>query len=819
LRRFKETETVGRVNMNTRPKFIGREKALKTLRDALYDSIDGKGKLVLISGEAGIGKTRLVEELLGLSRSENVLVLMGKCFFREGGDPYLPFVGAINDYVRQQKDQEKDVSIPAELGGMIYRDNKRATVPMGLMGISGDADEVAELKPTKVDITLERERMFETVFNFFSDISKKQPLVFFLDDMHWADNATLQLLFYLARSIRESRVMIIGAYRSEEIEATGETHPLTETIQRMTREKLVQKVQLERMSLDDTQKIIDSMFEHEMPRKLAELLFKETEGNPYFVEEVVKALVESGAIDPNATESDIDVSKMKIPSSLSDLISRRVEQLDEETRKVLDYASVIGNEFNYYVLLSTTSVEEEVLVESLDKLLDLKLVKEDTASGGENYMFTHNMNREVIYQNLSRAKRRLMHKKVGKSLEDVFKGREDTVIYSLAYHYTHAADLEKAIDYNLMAGEKAMSIFAFTEALGYYKKALEDIGTQEVDEKTLEKEVNVLNRIGEIYAIQGDWRSALKHHYEAIKLCEGNKPQKSLAYRLIGMIEMERAEWKIAIDSFEKALKISEVIQDPRGMADAFSGLAWISWKIGDHEKTLIYANKSIENAKRIKDESMVAKAYIDIGNSYNELLSNYDMALEYYENALRILQRDMTDLNQLARAYNNIGDVFMKKNEYEKAIEYFKKCLELSNKTGDIRFRAFGTANIGECLCRMGEGDKAKPYLDEALKMFEKSDNRYMISQMYHFYGVIAKQKNQWDEATRNFDIALKIQEEHNMPLALANTNLEYGLLLKEKGENQRARPFLETAMALYQQLGSATFVEITKMELESIK
>jgi tetratricopeptide (TPR) repeat protein len=160
-----------------------------------------------------------------------------------------------------------------------------------------------------------------------------------------------------------------------------------------------------------------------------------------------------------------------------------------------------------------------------------------------------------------------------------------------------------------------------------------------------------------------------------------------------------------------------------------------------------------------------------------------------------------------------------MKKNEYEKAIEYFKKCLELSNKTGDIRFKAFGTANIGECLCRMGEGDKAKPYLDEALKMFEKSDNRYMISQMYHFYGVIAKQKNQWEEATRNFDIALKIQEEHNMPLALANTNLEYGLLLKEKGENQKAKPFLETAMALYQQLGSATFVEITKMELESIK
>jgi predicted ATPase len=805
--------------MITRPKFIGREKAVKVLRDSMYDAIDGKGRLVLISGEAGIGKTRLVEELLEFSHCENVIVLMGKCFFREGGDPYLPFVEAINDYVRQQKAQEKDVSIPAELGGMICRDSTRAMMPMGLMGISGDADEVAEVKPTKVDVTLERERMFETVFNFFSDISKRQPLIFFLDDMHWADNATLQLLFYLARSIRESRVLIVGAYRFEEIETGGEAHPLTETIQRMTRERLVQKVSLERMSVDDTQKMINSMFEHEMPKPLTELLYKETEGNPYFIEEVVKSLVETGAIDPTAKESEIDVSKMKIPSSVTDLITRRVEQLDEETRKVLDYASVIGNEFNYYVLLSTTGIGEDTIVESLDKLLDLKLVKEDQAASGENYMFTHNMNREVIYQNLSRAKRRLMHKKVGKSLEEVYQGREDAVIYSLAYHYSQAADVEKSIDYNLMAGDKAMSIFAFTEALAYYKRALEGIGTQEVDEKTLDKEVNILNRVGEIYAIGGDWRSALKHHYEAIKLCEGNKPQKSLAYRLIGMIEMERAEWKIAIDSFEKALKISEAIQDFRGMADAFSGLAWISWKVGDHEKTLIYANKSIENAKRIKNEAMVAKAYIDIGNSYNELLSNYDMALEYYENALRILQRDMNDLNQLARAYNNIGDVFMKKNEYEKAIDYFKKCLDISTKTGDVRFKGFGTANIGECLCRMGEGDKAKPYLDEALKIFEKSDNRYMISQMYHFYGVIARQKEQWEEASRNFDIALKIQEEHNLPLALANTNLEYGLMLKEQGEGHRAKPFLETALAIYQQLGSATFVEITKMELETLK
>jgi predicted ATPase len=806
--------------MNLKPQFIGRQNQMLALKNAVDDAISSKGRIVMISGEAGIGKTRLVEEIFEYCKTEGMIVLTGKCFFREGGDPYLPFVEAINDYVRQSRAQEEDVNIPAGLGSMISHETSRDIIPMGLMGMGIEGNEtVEEETPTSaVDFTLERDRMFETVFNFFSNISKKQPLIFFLDDLHWADSATLQLLYYLARSIREARVLFVGAYRPEEIETLGETHPLTEAIQRMTRENLVVKIQLKRLSVEETQAVIDSMFERRMPKKMAELLYKETEGNPYFIEEVVKSLVDSGVVDGDAAEGDIDISGVKIPSSVTDLISRRIEQLDEETRKVLDYSSVVGNEFNYYVLLKTTGMDEEELVEGLDKLMDLKLVSEDPSGGGENYGFTHNMTREVVYRNLSRAKRRLMHKKVGKSLEEIYKGREDAVCYALAYHFTQAADMGRALDYSLTSGEKAMSIFAFDEAQNYYRKALEGIGMVEVDETTAGKEVLILNRLGEIASIQGDWRGALRNHYEAIRLCEGEDLdlQQSLAYRMVGKIEMQRSEWKIAIESFERALKISERIKDHRGLADAFSGLAWISWKVGDHEKTLIYSNRAIENAKRIKNESLVAKAYIDIGNSYNELLSNYDMALEYYENALRILERDKTDMEQLPRAYNNIGDVYMKLEQFEKAIDYFKKVLDITEKTGDIKLKAFGTSNVGECLSRMGEFDEAKPYIDEALKMFEKVDNRYMISQMYHIYGVCAKGKEQWDEAIRNFDIALKIQEEHNLPWALAMTNLEYGIVLKAKGEKEKAIPMLEKALAIFQRLGSDTYVEVTKMELE---
>jgi predicted ATPase len=615
--------------------------------------------------------------------------------------------------------------------------------------------------------------------------------------------------------VKDIRVLIIGAYRPEELETFGEKHPLLETVQRLKREKIVTMVTLDRLDQEASGKIISSMLEIESPEELTKLVFQETEGNPYFIEEVIKSIVDGNAIDTESGEVEFDIKQIKIPSSVHDLIQRRIEQLSEEERKILDYAAVIGPEFDYDLLLEGTKIDEEMLVESLDKLMDLKLIAEIPSAAGTNYRFTHNMAREVIYNNLSRTKRRLMHKKVGESLENMSSGRADQNIFALSYHFSQTSDMGKAFNYSVQAGNISMRAFAFHEARNYLESSLDILPKLEDVENAVAKEIEILNKLGDVSNILGDWMKALNYHYEALKLCDDNTAEKARAFRAIGEVERERNEWRTAIESFEKSKEICEKIGDSRGLAESFRGLAWISWKAGDHEKVLQYANRTIEEAKKVGDNALVGKALIDIGNSYNELQDNYDKALDYYEDALTMFDTKK-DLDQISRAYNNLGDVYMKKTEYDKAIEYFEKCLDIVKVTGDLNLKGFGIANIGECRIRMGQPEHAPDYIDRALKIFEKVDNKYMIAQMYNYKAQIARHAKEYDTSDALFKIAVKIQEEHNLPWGLANTLLEYGIMIKEKGDKERAREHLQRSLDLFTQLGSSTLIEIVKMEME---
>jgi len=447
------------------------------------------------------------------------------------------------------------------------------------------------------------------------------------------------------------------------------------------------------------------------------------------------------------------------------------------------------------------------------------IVEVDTGTDEDLYKFTHNMIREVIYNDLSRAKRRLMHKKVAEVLEKERGEVIDQVIYQLAYHYQMANDIDNAIRYNIKAGNKAMTSFALEEALTYFSSALNLIETADDPDKFKDREIMLLNNLGNIHHVTGDWRQALKFLGDATKLCEKDSLEMARSLRALGNVEMFRTEWNGAIKNFKRALEISEKLQDHYGMADAFSGLAWISWKTGDSEKTIVYGKKCIEHAKKIGNNAMIAKALMDIGNSYNEHLNNYDKALEYYQSALEILTKEpRKDIRQMARAMNNIGDVYMNRGEYDKAIGYFTKTLEYADKIGEARMKGFGKANIAECYLKMKEYEKAKPFLAEARTMFERLDDRYMLAQTIMYHGVMYAGLKQWDKVDEHFTTALKIQQEHNIPFGVAITLYEYGVALKERGDRERARQNLEQAKALFRQLGAQTNLEIADMELESL-
>jgi len=779
--------------------FLDRAEDYNSLTKAMDDVEASKGAFILVTGEAGIGKSALVKKVALTARKRNWTVMSGICLFGEGGEPYLPFIRAIKESDKGSHDSRgQDIPI--------------TSLPMGLMGVTDDED--PDPRPS-LEFTVKRDRMFESVSEYLDKTSKRTPLLFFLDDLQWADSASIQLLYYLARSLKDHRVMLLGAYRSNEVEAASSKHPLIDLKRRLDREGLIKTLPLDRFRSSETVELVTVLAGAVVPKGLVDKIFEETEGNPYYIEEFIKTLKDKGdIIEGEGVKDGLDPSKIQIPSTVVGLINHRMKDLDDDQRKLIELCSVIGHEFRYDVLLKALQIDEDAMVELMDSLLTLRLIEEIDEDGPMMYKFKDKILREVVQNGMSRAKRRLMHKRVAESIEGLFEGRSDHMAYPLAYHYSQTNKMTKAFEHNAIAGEKALRAFAFDEAKTYLETAL-DLLTKLDEIKDLEaKEAGLLIKLGTVSSLLGDWKKGLEYYDEALKLSKDDTIEKAAIYRAIGDIEMTRAEWETAILAYDRSLRICEAIDDTLGMADSYRGLAVIYWRNGDHEKVMDYANKAMTEAKRIGNKHLIGRCLIVIGNSFNEGQEDYDKALEYYKEALEHFDLER-DLDQVSRIYNNIGDANMKKEEWETAIDHFKKCLEISERSPIANIKAFGIANIGICYIRMGDYDKAPPYIDEGLKIFIMLDNKVMIPRLYQYKGRAASAKGNDDIAELLFLKAIEMQEDHNLLVHLADSYLQYGKLLKKLNRTEKARQFLNKALDLFEKIGSSNLVEATKKEL----
>ena len=786
--------------------FVGRTVALQELSRTLEAVAGGTGALLLISGEAGVGKTRLLEHFV--SGHPEVVFLRGKCLPGEGVELYHPFVEAIGA-TEGESPSGPAPDLPLGLGG---GERVSYSLPMGLAGLGAirPSPAVAPLatgsSAARVDFTQEKSRMFESVAGFVSGRAKDGPVVFLVDDLQWADDATLQLLHYLVRNTRSGRVLWVGAYRPEDLEVPEESPPLVDFIKRARREGLLRTLEVSRLEEQECARLLSSLLgRDDVPWELVHKIFTQTEGNPYFLEEVVKSLAEQGILDPSAQRLTVDLSSAEVPTTVKDVIGRRVEQLPEDALKVLQQAAVVGPEFTYDVLLASSGVEEETLVEALDSLADAKLIVEDRA-GRETYRFTHNMIQEVAYAGLSRAKKRLMHKRVAKALEEVYAGRTETVVFALAHHYTEAADLPRGLPFAIAAGDRALSSFGFTEAVRYYTLALESIetlGGMEVEGFGHEAEVDLLIKLGYACDVTGDWKKSKEYYLEAIKLCDGDTIQRARAHRQLGHLERRRNEWESAREHFEAGLRASEALGDLHGMADTYSGMAWIAWRTGDFDQTVAYSDKCIAVAEQINDRRTTAQAKIDLGNAYNELAADLDRALEYYEEALALLEA-IKDQSQMPRALNNIGDIYLKKGEYRRALEYFERTRQVADKNGDLAIKGYAICNLGETQFRMGDAEQGIEYIRQALEIFRRTDDKYMVGSCYMFIGIYHHRRKEWEQAERYFEDSLRLMQGQQLQWGLATTLHAYGLMLRDQGLAERAHKALENAAEVFERLGA---------------
>ncbi len=454
--------------------FVGRRAEMDQLKAALEGTLSGRGSLVMLVGEPGIGKTRLAEEFGVYATLRGAQVLTGHCYEGEVALPYRPFTEAFRQYAKGRP----DAALRDELGP-------------GAPEIAKLVSEVRERFPDipespPLEAEAERVRLFDSVAAFLRSATNATPIVLVLDDIHWADKPSLLLMRHLARGISDQRLLIVGAYRDVELDRM---HPLAEVVATLRREQPYQRVLLRGLPQEDVLALLGAIepSEESAPGRqaLAVALYRETEGNPFFVREVLAHLIEEGQIvhrDGRWQANVGSASDLGIPEGVREVIGRRLSRLSEGCNRMLTLASTMTGGFTWEELKAITGEEEGPLLDVLEEALSHQLVQERKGEQEARYDFTHALIRQTLYGELSTPRRVLLHRQIGQALEGVYAANLEPHLGELAHHFYQAApggDVDKAVEYAKRAGAHATQVVAWEEAATHYQLALQALELKE----------------------------------------------------------------------------------------------------------------------------------------------------------------------------------------------------------------------------------------------------------------------------------------------------------------------------------------------------
>ncbi len=440
--------------------FVGREQELRQLQQAYDAAVSGQGGLVMVVGEPGIGKTALCEQLATYVSIRGGRTLVGHCY-EEGSLslPYLAFVEAMRTYVLA-RDPE---GLKSDLG--------TGAVDVARI-ISEVRDRVQVDLRDAADPEDDRWRLLQSITTFLTNAALVQPLVIVLEDLHWADRGTLDLLQHVARSLQGTRIVIVGTYRDVEVDRT---HPLSGAVAELRRAANFLRVPLRGLTVDEVHRMYEAVRGNEVPWGQAEAVHRQTEGNPLFVQEVLRYLVEEGIVVREDGRYVARTPGEGIPDGLRDVIGRRLSHLSEKTNEVLAIASVMGRDFTLGVLQRVAGLGEEELLAALEEAAGRSVIEQREATGTVGFRFTHAFFRQTLYEEIFAPRRIRWHQQVGRALEESYARRLEEHAAELAEHFaqsTEAADLEKAVRYGEMAAHRAMAVYAYAEAARHLEQAL-----------------------------------------------------------------------------------------------------------------------------------------------------------------------------------------------------------------------------------------------------------------------------------------------------------------------------------------------------------
>ena len=763
-----------------RTQLIDRIEEMRLLRDAVDRTLRGEGGVIVLYGEAGIGKTRLTRELGTYARLRGMQVLYGRCpalLRMDGAPPFALWSDVIKDYLQSCRLEQLYRVIgfyPGELSKLAPELKQKLGAIPQLLPISPEHGQ---------------DRLFEAVSQFITNISKEDPLLVILDDLQWTDQSSLLLLHYSVRGVQMEPLLILGAYRDTDID---ERHPLTSVLTELNRERLLQSVHLKRLSSNDISEMIKQILEqNELPKEFCELVYDKTRGNPFFVEEVITSLKEEEVIYREENKWKIkDVSKIEFPKTVKSAIKARISRLDEECQNVLTMASFVGNDFTFEALCGITGLEEDKLLEIMDKMLKTGLVKEKTSREEDVYCFADAIVRDVVHEEVSHLRHKKLHSAVGYALEKAYAKKIDEHLGELAYHFLEGGDKDKALDYFLKSGEKAAKIYANTEAASYFHYALRLL---EEKENELQKRALVLERLGDIKKLAGEYDACLKYWNDSMllwselvetqKISRLHRKMANVLWDAMGSVEKAK-------EHHNKVLKILETEPESVELASLYEDIAHMNYRTEDMTRALSSAEKALELAKKLNAYEVIASSYTSLGTVF-AYTGNIKKAIECLERALKIAL-DNGYMETALRAYNNLA-LALPAEENERCLECYEKGFELAKKVGDIYNQSMLGFNLAGMYFNMGEINKAALLANETVALDRKTGNTYHLYASTIALGFTYQTLGELDKSEQYLKEALNVSKGLNDFQSITGGYDYLGLCHFDKADYAKAKEYFE--------------------------
>ncbi len=657
--------------------FVGRESELRQLSLAFDAAAAGEGGLVMVVGEPGIGKTALCEQLTRYVLERQGTPLVGHCY--EAGSqslPYLPFVEALRGYLLQRT----TAALRAELG----------TSAGHVARIVPELAERLQVEPLPAgDPEDDRRRLLEAVVGFLASASAAHPLLLVLEDLHDADRGTLDLLLHLARTVRRARLLVVGTYRDVEVDRV---HPLSDALAELRRTSTFLRIPLRGLTIDEVHRMYSVIRGQDVRRGRAEAVHRQTEGNPLFVQEVVRYLVEAGVAvqqDGSYVRADEGEPESRIPEGLRDVIGKRLSRLGTRTNEVLSIAAVIGREFRLDVLEHVTRLNEDELIAALQEAQERAVIEPyGRAIGSLSFRFTHALIRQTLYEELFVARRMRLHQQFARRLEEVHKGRLTEHAAALAEHFAHsteAADLAKAVAYGEMAADQAMQVFASSQAQHLLSQALLAQDVLDPDDTT--KRCDLLLKLGESLIPQEQPRRVVETAAQAFGLAETHGDSWRAARAAVQVLEVlermppgttiaEVGEWVARADR-HAAVGTAE-----RVYADLYLGL-YAFERIGPAQGHA-HLRTAVERARELGDNRVFLDAS---GLAMSFLRGQRDIDLvDHLEREFRVRPDTGLRTYHLAASLLSSARIRLARGDRDAAEESWRELVEMAQQRRDTR-------------------------------------------------------------------------------------------------------------------------------------